>query len=165
MHVHRDNFNTYIEVSQMFKLNNFKSLMSRTVKSNKKKKRNILIQALNYIAYETDRWPFQLGIALFVFAEKVLSFGIPKSTAAYQINWNESNQSDEQYDVCSSPLFLQIGKQSGFARIAVEAKLCLVIAPLQAIHVCRIVNGAYPISRVHEGVATLCWWLAASWLQ
>lgn len=28
--------------------------MGHTVKSNKKKKRNILIQTLNYIAYETD---------------------------------------------------------------------------------------------------------------
>lgn len=54
MHVHHDNYNTNIEVSQMVKPNNFKSLMSRTVKSNNNKKRNILIQTLNYIAYETD---------------------------------------------------------------------------------------------------------------
>ena len=57
-----------------------------------KNKRNEIVSYKPYVDYRAnDIDLLHLGIALLVLPEKVLSFGIPKSTAAYQINRNESN--------------------------------------------------------------------------
>ncbi|KAK8482406.1 hypothetical protein V6N12_013150 [Hibiscus sabdariffa] len=79
------------------------------------------------------------------------SSGIPKSkTKAYQIYAYQNTECDEQYDVQAPPFLCQISQQSRFARIAMEAKLHLLIAPLQTIHACCCVVGIQPdLTRSH----------------
>lgn len=103
-----------------------------------------------------------LGIALLVFAEDLVGLGIPKGTAAKEINGNQSDESDDQNDIGSLPLFSECSQNASLAGVAVIAELSLVVGPLKAVHVSSSVDGANPVRWVHKCVRTLCWGLTAS---
>lgn len=50
------------------------------------------------------------SVALPVFAKELLSFGIPKGTAGYEIDYYQKKQSNEKNEISGPPLLPKISK-------------------------------------------------------
>lgn len=105
------------------------------------------------------------SIALLVTTKEVLCLGFAEGAASNYVHPNEGYQSDQQNNIGHSPIYFQVFQQARFTGTATVAQLCLVVTPQQAIKICTLVYGAYPISWIHKCISTFCWRFTASRLQ